>query len=196
MGAVKAHHPARKTSHGRGYGLAAQVWTGEVFRVMLALQRDRPDLRQLWVNTEPTELLLITGFGNQQRMTADAVESIIARYLQQAPQVVPDQVLERPERGGGPRLAIVERTEVNPGHTAAATPPVLVSAAITGSRGAAPRSDGTAVVGWTLHVFGGQRWCALPSELSWCQRSSSSVAVRRRLRLRPNELAALPGPTA
>ena len=72
-----------------------QAWTGDVFRVMLALQRDRPDLRQVRVDTEPTGLLLITGFRSHQRLTAEAVESIIRRDLQQDPQTVPDQVLER-----------------------------------------------------------------------------------------------------
>lgn len=71
------------------------AWTGDVFRVMLALQRERPDLRQVRVDTEPTGLLLLTGFTSGQRLAAGAVESIIARDLQQDPQTIPDQVLER-----------------------------------------------------------------------------------------------------
>lgn len=72
-----------------------QSWTGDVFRVMLALQRQRPDLRQVRVDTEPTGLLLITGFSSEKRLVADAVESIVTSDLQQDPQTIPDEVLER-----------------------------------------------------------------------------------------------------
>ena len=72
-----------------------QEWTGDVFRVMLALDRHRPDLTLTRVDTQPTGLLLVTGFSAERRFTSEEVESIVAKELKPDPQSIPSAVLTR-----------------------------------------------------------------------------------------------------
>ncbi len=72
-----------------------QAWTGDVFRVMLALERYRPDLTLHRVNTEPTGLLAVSGFGQGRRFAEADVEEIIRKELRPDPQKLPKEVLER-----------------------------------------------------------------------------------------------------
>jgi hypothetical protein len=70
-------------------------WTGDVFRVPLALAAHRPDLRLLWVDTEPTGTLLVTGLDPASRALADGLDDIVREYVMPDPQPVPARILDR-----------------------------------------------------------------------------------------------------
>lgn len=54
-------------------------YSGDVWKAVLALRRERPDLRMAIVRTAPTGLCLVTGLNSSRRFQADLLE-IEARY--------------------------------------------------------------------------------------------------------------------
>jgi hypothetical protein len=71
------------------------AWTGDVYKVALALSRHRPDLRLLPVHTRPTGLLLVINQDPQSRVLADNLDAVIAEFASSDPQPVPIDVLDR-----------------------------------------------------------------------------------------------------
>ncbi|MGI8622887.1 MAG: class I SAM-dependent methyltransferase [Solirubrobacteraceae bacterium] len=81
-------------------------WTGDVFKVMGVLERHRPDLALLKVDTEPTGLLLVLGLDRESTALADRYAEIAAQIAQPDPQLVPAAVLKR--RGAVDPQAVLE----------------------------------------------------------------------------------------
>jgi hypothetical protein len=71
------------------------AWTGDVFHMQDVLRTYRPDLTVLVADTNPTGLLLVTGLDPTSTVLADAYDEIVARYVKDDPQDVPDDVLRR-----------------------------------------------------------------------------------------------------
>lgn len=70
-------------------------WTGDVYKVWLVLQRYRPELICLPVNTMPTGLLLVLGCDAHNSVLADQYAEIEAVYKTPDPQDVPLAILDR-----------------------------------------------------------------------------------------------------
>jgi hypothetical protein len=74
-----------------------ESWTGDVFRVLLALEARRPDLRLVQVDTEPTGLLLVAGLDPAAAMSGAEVEGLSREYRREDPQDIPDKIIRRTE---------------------------------------------------------------------------------------------------
>jgi len=71
------------------------AWTGDVFHMQDVLRTYRPDLTVLVADTHPTGLLLVTGLDPSSTVLDAAYDEIVARYVKDDPQDVPDDVLRR-----------------------------------------------------------------------------------------------------
>src|SRR5205823_1864279 len=70
-------------------------WTGDVYKLSLALAEHRPDLVLLPVNTQPTGLLVVLNPNALDTTLSDQMQSILASYDWADPQPVPDALLNR-----------------------------------------------------------------------------------------------------
>ncbi len=70
-------------------------WTGDVFRVISVLERYRPDLVIIPLDTEPTGLLLVLGADPTNTVLHDNYDAILAEYVTEDPQEVPHNILHR-----------------------------------------------------------------------------------------------------
>jgi hypothetical protein len=74
---------------------STRAWTGDVFKVALALARHRPDLTLLRADTRPTGLLLVLGLDPASRVLHDRYLEVVREAVRPDPQEVPDEILER-----------------------------------------------------------------------------------------------------
>jgi len=58
----------------------SQVWTGDVWKIIICLQRFRPDLQLTMLNTSPTGLLLISGLDNRNTTLVDHYNPIVREF--------------------------------------------------------------------------------------------------------------------
>lgn len=84
----------------RNHGEAARRqcpgdWTGDVWHIAPILAEHRPDLGLMLVDTEPTGVLVVTDLDSTSRVLWDRYDAIVAQYIRDDPQQVPDAVLER-----------------------------------------------------------------------------------------------------
>jgi hypothetical protein len=70
-------------------------WTGDVFGVLQVLERYRPDLMVLPLDTRPTGLLAVVGLDPENTVLVDRFEEILAEYRRPDPQPVPAEILDR-----------------------------------------------------------------------------------------------------
>lgn len=70
-------------------------WTGDVFRIPLALAAHRPDLSLVCVDTEPTGTLLVARLDPHDTRLADQLDDIVREYVQPDPQPIPAGILAR-----------------------------------------------------------------------------------------------------
>jgi hypothetical protein len=71
------------------------AWTGDVFRVQLALAKHRPDLKLILVDTEPTGTLLVTGLDPASDLLSGRLDELVREYVQPDPQPIPREILKR-----------------------------------------------------------------------------------------------------
>jgi hypothetical protein len=71
------------------------AWTGDVYKLAAVLERYRPDLTVVPVDTAPTGVVLVVGLDPSNRRLADSYDEIIAEHVYYDPQRVPDNVLHR-----------------------------------------------------------------------------------------------------
>nr|WP_221380300.1 class I SAM-dependent methyltransferase [Actinoplanes polyasparticus] len=71
------------------------AWTGDVYKIIEVLARYRPDLVTVLVDTEPTGQLLVFGADPGNTVLKDKYDEIMAEYLVEDPQKVPEAILER-----------------------------------------------------------------------------------------------------
>ena len=79
---------AARQRHTRG-------WTGDVFRVLQVLERFRPDLIALPLDTRPTGLLAVVGLDSANTVLTDEFGDILAEFRSADPQLVPLELLDR-----------------------------------------------------------------------------------------------------
>jgi hypothetical protein len=70
-------------------------WTGDVYKLIAILNRYRPDLFAIQVDTQPTGLLVILGADPANRVLREHYEAIVAEGVVDDPQPVPSWVLNR-----------------------------------------------------------------------------------------------------
>jgi hypothetical protein len=80
-------------------------WTGDVFKVALVLERYRPDLVLIPLDTTPTGLLLVLGADPANTVLKDNYDAILAEYVADDPQVVPDEILHRRQAADPEKVA-------------------------------------------------------------------------------------------
>jgi hypothetical protein len=71
------------------------AWTGDVFHVVTTLERYRPDVSTILVDTEPTGLFLVVGLDPESTVLPDRYDDIMAAHRQPDPQPVPLELLDR-----------------------------------------------------------------------------------------------------
>lgn len=71
------------------------AWTGDVYKMIEVLNRFRPDLVTVLVDTQPTGQLIVFGADPNNTVLKDKYDEIIAEYVVPDPQKVPEAVLER-----------------------------------------------------------------------------------------------------
>jgi hypothetical protein len=74
---------------------ATRAWTGDVYKIRPVLERERPDLVCLTVDTRPTGLLLVVGADPSNRRLAERHDELVSEWVGPDPQPVPADVLER-----------------------------------------------------------------------------------------------------
>jgi hypothetical protein len=72
-----------------------RAWTGDVYKIRAVLERERPDLICLTVDTRPTGLLLVLGADRTSHRLAERHDALVSEWVVPDPQPVPDAVLER-----------------------------------------------------------------------------------------------------
>ena len=72
-----------------------RAWTGDVYKALAALERHRPDLVCLRVDTEPTGLGVVLGLDPLDRTLHEHYDAIVAESVTPDPQDVPAPVLAR-----------------------------------------------------------------------------------------------------
>ncbi|MDH6622359.1 hypothetical protein M2271_000146 [Streptomyces sp. LBL] len=71
------------------------AWTGDVYKVVEILNRYRPDLVTVLVDTQPTGQLVVFGADPENTTLHDKYDDIIAEFKVPDPQKVPEAILER-----------------------------------------------------------------------------------------------------
>jgi len=74
---------------------SSQVWTGDVWKIIPCLQKYRPDLTLIAVDTSPTGLLLVINPSSNNSSLAHNYNNIIKDYLDTEHQEVPKSILAR-----------------------------------------------------------------------------------------------------
>ena len=71
------------------------AWAGDVYKVTEILNRHRPDLVTVLVDTQPTGQLVVFGADPRDRVLPDRYDDIVAEFDVPDPQKVPETVLDR-----------------------------------------------------------------------------------------------------
>jgi len=71
------------------------AWAGDVYKVVDALRRRRPDLLVLLVNTAPTGTAIVTRLDPQTAKNTEIYDSELATFLESDPQAPPPDYLDR-----------------------------------------------------------------------------------------------------
>jgi hypothetical protein len=74
---------------------STRAWTGDVYKILRILKRNRPDLICLRVGTRPTGLLLVLGLDPDNGALGDRYEQLVSEAVVPDPQKVPRDVLKR-----------------------------------------------------------------------------------------------------
>jgi len=82
-----------------------KFWAGDVFKVATVLERYRPDLLLVALDTAPTGLLLVLGVDPQNRTLHERYDEIVAEFGTPDPQTVPAHILERTD-SADPQLVL------------------------------------------------------------------------------------------
>lgn len=72
-----------------------RAWTGDVFKMIPVLQRYRPDLVCLPLDTAPTGVVLVLALDASNRTLSEAYDEIVAEWVTDDPQDVPPELLRR-----------------------------------------------------------------------------------------------------
>jgi hypothetical protein len=78
-----------------GRNRRTRKWTGDVFKILGFLERHRPDLICLRIDTRPTGLLLVLGLDPDSNVLGERYDELLEEAQSEDPQEVPAVVLER-----------------------------------------------------------------------------------------------------
>ena len=81
------------------------VWTGDTYKILLVLERYRPDLVIIPVNTKPTGTLLVLRLDPTNTVLVDHYDEIVKEYVTEDPQSVPREILRR-STAADPKLLV------------------------------------------------------------------------------------------
>lgn len=70
-------------------------WTGDVYKLIPMLARNRPDLTVIQVDTEPTGVVVVLGADPANTVLRDRYDEIVGEWVVPDPQAVPPSLLER-----------------------------------------------------------------------------------------------------
>ena len=84
------NHPDQGSRHRH-----TRVWTGDVWRLLICLAEQRPDLIILPLDCAPTGLLLVAGLDPSSRILGDGYNEIVRRYLFELPLDPPPALIAR-----------------------------------------------------------------------------------------------------
>jgi hypothetical protein len=71
------------------------LWAGDTYKVTSVLERYRPDLTVVLLDTDPTGMLLVVDLDPSNTVLREHYDEIVAEYATDDPQAVPDEVLFR-----------------------------------------------------------------------------------------------------
>jgi hypothetical protein len=71
------------------------LWAGDTYKVTAVLERYRPDLTTVLLDTEPTGLLVVLGLDPRCTVLAEHYDEIVTEYATGDPQHVPDEIFHR-----------------------------------------------------------------------------------------------------
>lgn len=101
-------------------------WAGDVFKVATVLERYRPDLVVVPLDTEPTGMVLVAGLDPANRVLVERYDEILAGFVVDDPQQVPGDLLHRRSAAEPQRvLDLPVWAELRHGRDAATAPPDL-----------------------------------------------------------------------
>lgn len=72
-----------------------RAWTGDVYKILPVLQRYRPDLAVIALDTEPTGTLVVLGADPGNKVLAEKYDEILHDYIVDDPQQIPADMLQR-----------------------------------------------------------------------------------------------------
>lgn len=72
-----------------------RLWTGDLYPIIEVLERYRPEVCTIPVDTQPTGLVLVVGLDPEDTVIADHYDEIMATYRRRDPQPVPQALLDR-----------------------------------------------------------------------------------------------------
>ncbi len=71
------------------------AWTGDVYSILKVIEKYRPELATVLVDTQPTGLMLVLGLDPQDTALIDGYDAIIGEHRRPDPQPVSADLLER-----------------------------------------------------------------------------------------------------
>ena len=71
------------------------LWAGDTFKVTAVLERYRPDLTTVLLDTQPTGMLLVLGLDPSSTVLTHSYDEILAEFVTGEPGPLPDDVLDR-----------------------------------------------------------------------------------------------------
>jgi hypothetical protein len=84
------------------------MWAGDVYNVALVLERYRPDLVLVPVDTAPTGLLLVVGLDPTNTVLQDNYDDVVAAFRHDDPQRVPPEILNRTQAADPEKLVAAD----------------------------------------------------------------------------------------
>jgi methyltransferase family protein len=71
------------------------AWTGDIYPIIPILEKYRPDVLMIAVDTQPTGLLMLFGLDPTNTVLSDNYDAIMAEFRSADPQPVPQSILDR-----------------------------------------------------------------------------------------------------
>jgi Methyltransferase domain len=99
-------------------GRRTKFWAGDVFKVALVLERYRPDLVVIPLDTTPTGLLLVVGLDPTSTVLQDNYDAVVAAFSQDDPQDVPPEILNRTRAADPGKVVALDLFEALSSHHA------------------------------------------------------------------------------
>jgi protein O-GlcNAc transferase len=161
------------------------MWTGDVWRTALLLQRRRPDLRMLVLDAAPTGLVLITNLDPGNRLVEERHDSLVAEMMSWSLETI--TLAGYYAEIGVEAEALLRRPEELVGRLRGGSPPELASA----SDPAAARGAGRALVAHPIEAIVAAPLAESPSPAHFSEGPLTPKKKRKRGQRARDRLAAI-----